>query len=253
MTKLFITLLAGGLGKRMLSDIPKVLHKVKGEPMIIRLINQIIFLNPDKIFIVVGKFHQLIQNEIEKVIIDKKIIYVDQETPLGTGDAVKCTLPYFNQQEQSINIILNGDVPLLQFSTIKEIYDYYLQIYSKFLITSTNLQNPTGNGRIIIDDENHFKEIVEEKDCTIEQKLINLVNCGIYICHSDVLLNFVPLIKNDNAQKEYYLTDLVKIYLDHSNDHKIDLFFLSSAKQIEIYNVNTKDQLNFIDNQTLFN
>jgi bifunctional N-acetylglucosamine-1-phosphate-uridyltransferase/glucosamine-1-phosphate-acetyltransferase GlmU-like protein len=288
MNRLYITLLAGGIGKRMQSDLPKVLHKVKGEVMIIRLLKQVIQLNPDKILIVVGKFRDMIKNEINKYFIEhndssygipnnigrtphralhfseknlgksesqnnletfflnNKIVYINQEHPLGTGDAVKCTLDEFNG-ESVINIILNGDVPLLQYQTIKEIYDYFLSQYSKFLITSINLSNPTGNGRIIIDTNHNFKEIVEEKDCLPEQKNITLVNCGIYICSSDILIKYIPLIKNNNAQSEYYLTDLVKVYKDATNQ-KIDLFVLTPEKEIEIYNINTKEQLQFIEN-----
>ena len=243
--KLYITLLAGGMGKRMQSDLPKVLHQVKGEVMIVRLLNQVVQLNPDKILIVVGKFHEIIRNEINKFINDDRIIYINQEQPLGTGDAVKCTLSEFNEPN-IINIILNGDVPMLQYQTIKEIYDYYLTQQSNFLITSINLTNPTGNGRIILDVDNNFKEIVEEKDCSDEQKLITLANCGIYILCSDVLTKFIPLIKNNNAQAEYYLTDLVKIYKEIMNK-KIDLLILDSEKEIEIYNVNTKEQLLYIE------
>ena len=243
--KLFITLLAAGMGKRMQSDLPKVLHKVKGEAMIVRLLNQVAQLNPDKILIVVGKFYKIIKNEIDKFNINCQIVYINQEQPLGTGDAVKCTLSEFVEPNIT-NIILNGDVPMLQYQTIKEIYDYYLIQQSKFLITSINLANPTGNGRIILDIGNNFKEIVEEKDCLVEQKLITLVNCGIYILCSNVLTEFIPLIKNNNVQAEYYLTDLVKIY-KKITDKKIDLLILAPEKEIEIYNVNTKEQLLYIE------
>jgi bifunctional N-acetylglucosamine-1-phosphate-uridyltransferase/glucosamine-1-phosphate-acetyltransferase GlmU-like protein len=262
MNKLYVTLLAAGIGKRMQSDLPKVLHKVKGEAMIIRLLKQVVLLNPNKILVVVGKFHDIIKNEIDKYIpplgemesnfqnflLNNQIIYINQEQPLGTGDAVKCTLCEFNG-EPIVNIILNGDVPMLQYHTIKEIYDHYLTQQSNFLITSINLANPTGNGRIIMDPNHNFKEIVEEKDCLPDQKKITLVNCGIYICHSDILTKFIPLIKNNNAQTEYYLTDLVKIYKDATNQ-KIDLFILSPEKEIEIYNINTKEQLQFIEKST---
>ncbi|XWV25516.1 putative UDP-N-acetylglucosamine pyrophosphorylase [Tupanvirus deep ocean] len=244
MDKLYVTLLAGGMGKRMQSDLPKVLHKVRGEAMIVRLLKQVIVLNPIKILVVVGKFHDIIKKEIETHINDERIVYVNQEQPLGTGHAVQCTLSEFDGSVT--NIILNGDVPMLQYQTIKEIYDYYVAVNSKFLITSINLDNPTGNGRIIMDDDRNFKEIVEEKDCTIEQKKITLVNCGIYICSSDILNQYIPQIKSNNAQAEYYLTDLVKIYKDATNKI-IDLFILAKEKEIEIYNVNTKEQLQFIE------
>ena len=237
---LYVTILAGGAGKRMKSDLPKVLHLVKDKPMIVRLLKQVQILNPDKIIVVVGRFHQMIQDEIERHINDQRIIYVDQETPLGTGHAVKCTLPVLGT-EHIDNIILNGDVPMIQHQTIREIYNQYLNDNAKLLITAINLANPTGNGRIIIDDNEHFKEIVEEKDCSSDQKLITLVNCGIYVCSSDVLTEFIPKIQNGNSQGEYYLTDLVKLYVEAS--HKIGLYVLPAEKEMEIYNINTKEQL----------
>lgn len=246
MKKLYITVLAGGMGKRMQSDIPKVLHQVKGQTMIVRLLEQILLLEPNKILVVVGKYRSAIKSEIDKHINDNRIVYVNQEQPLGTGDAVKSTLPQFKKNERITNIILNGDVPLLQYQTIKEIYDSYLQKKSKFMITSINLKNPTGNGRIIIDNFGNFKEIVEEKDCSPEQKLIKLVNCGIYICDSNILLGYIPKIDCNNAQGEYYLTDLVKIYRNQT-DQMIDLYVLAPDKEIEIYNINTKEQLQYVE------
>src|SRR5687767_3311129 len=114
MNNLYVTLLAGGMGKRMQSDLPKVLHKVKGEAMIVRLLKQVVQLNPVKILVVVGKFRDMIKNEIENHINDNRIVYINQEQPLGTGDAVKCTLHEFNDGSV-VNIILNGDVPMLQY------------------------------------------------------------------------------------------------------------------------------------------
>jgi UDP-N-acetylglucosamine diphosphorylase/glucosamine-1-phosphate N-acetyltransferase len=246
MYKLYVTILAGGMGKRMQSNLPKVLHQVKGKAMIVRLLQQVLHLKPDKILIVVGKFHQEIQDEIEKNISDPKIYYINQPNPHGTGDAVKCTL---NQliDDNIVNIILNGDMPMVQYQTIKEIYDYYLTKKSNFLITSINLSNPSGNGRIIIDESKKFKEIIEEKDCSAEQKIISLVNCGIYIISAGILKKFIPLISNSNAQSEYYLTDLVKIYTN-SYTNNIELFILEQSKEIEIYNINTREQLEFIEN-----
>lgn len=244
---LYVTILAGGLGKRMQSNLPKVLHKVKGEAMIVRLIKQILFLDPSKILIVVGKYREIIQTEIEKQINDSRIHYVNQENALGTGDAVKCTLSHFDKNNIT-NIILNGDVPMLKYQTISEIYQSYLIQKSKFLITSINLSNPTGNGRIIMDNNNSFSEIIEEKDCTETQKQITLVNCGIYVCDSDVLTILIPKITNHNAQNEYYLTDLVKLFKEQAYGN-VQLFILSKEQEIEIYNVNTKEQLQYIEQQ----
>lgn len=88
---------------------------------------------------------------------------------------------------------------------------------------------------------------MEEKDCNAEQKLISLINCGIYICRSHILKKYIHLIKNNNSQKEYYLTDLVRIYKENTNK-KVGIFILDSNKEIEVYNVNTQQQLLEINN-----
>lgn len=237
---LYVTILAGGVGKRMNSPLPKVLHVINGETMIVRIIKQVLKLNPDKIIVVVGKYYSLIKEEIEKHI-SAPITYTVQEQPLGTGDAVRSTLHLFDKTVT--NIILNGDVPLLQAETIQSIYQHYLLKKSKFQVTSINLDIPSGNGRIIIDDHGLFKKIVEEKDCNDAQRSVTLVNCGIYICCSDILVKYIPKIKCNNAQGEYYLTDLVKIY--RNNKNAVDLFILSKDKEIEIYNINTTSQLDY--------
>lgn len=245
--KLYVTILAGGMGKRMNSDVPKVLHKIKGESMIIKLLKQVHKLNPDRIIIVVGKSHEMIQKEIDANVSDtSKILYAKQQMPLGTGDAVKSTLYLFDGGEEITNLILNGDVPLIRSDTLKSLLKGFDMTGSKFMITSINLQNPTGNGRIIIDSEGGFQEIIEEKDCTPEQKLLTLVNCGIYICDSRILSQLIPKIKCNNSQGEYYLTDLVKIYRDET-DELIHLHVLDQNKEIEIYNVNTLQQLQYIE------
>ena len=244
MKGLYVTILAGGVGRRMNSEVPKVLHLVKGESMIVRLIRQVQLLNPDKIIVVVGKFYVMIREEIEKYI-EYPITYAIQEKPLGTGDAVKSTLHLFNTEEEITNIILNGDVPMLQFETIQQIYNEYLKRGSKLQITTIELENPTGNGRIMINSDGLFEEIKEEKDCTEEQKMIKIVNCGIYICDSSILLKYIPLIESNNAQNEFYLTDLVKIYIDKSHQ-PIHQYRLEKEKEKEIYNVNTKEQLKFL-------
>ena len=250
---LYITILAGGSGKRMNSHLPKVLHLVNGEPMIVSLIKKMALLNPYKLLIVVGAAADMIREEISIRIMDPAIlgllVYVKQHTPLGTGHAVKVTLPQMQETGNAINLILNGDVPMIQTETIRDIYKYYLQTESELLITAIRLQNPTGNGRIIISDDK-FQSIREERDCSATEKNINLVNCGIYICNYDVLCTFIPKIDNTNSQQEYYVTDLVKLYSAES-DKVIGLYVLPDEKEIEIYNINTKEQLEYANGRSV--
>lgn len=256
MNHLYITILAGGLGKRMNSSIPKVLHKVNNKPMIVYIIETSLKLNPKKIMIVVGCYKDIIKETIENYIHSNIIEYTLQETALGTGDAIKSTLSTLSKSASNVNnIILNGDVPMLKYKTIRDIYQFYLDSKSQLLITTIKLKNPFGFGRICFKhtngvNKNQFEQyqvnkIIEEKDCSLEEKLIDVVNCGIYITNKDTLLKCIPQITNNNAQKEYYITDIV-----HLCEGTKLAYILPENKFDEIYNINTEDQLNYV-NKTL--
>src|SRR5690606_23889416 len=133
--------------------------------------------------------------------------FVIQKEQLGTGDAVKAVIPFFTDADpDATNIVLNGDAPLLTSDTINGIYRNFIENKYKLQITCISSDCPSGNGRIVTDEAGAFCRIVEEKDCTDAQRAITLVNCGIYVATVKTLVTYIPLIKNDNAQQEYYLT-----------------------------------------------
>jgi len=241
---LYITILAGGLGKRMKSDIPKVLHRVGGIPMIVRIVRESKKMNPYKIIVVVGKYYCEILKVLMDYNISDNITFAYQNDPLGTGDSVKSTLGIL--QKSSINIILNGDTPLILYDTLRKVYNNYVERGNKLQITAIHIPNPTGCGRIIKDSSNRFVKIVEEKDCNDEQKKITLVNCGVYIFDTGVLRKYVPLITNNNASNEYYLTDIVDIYKTETGKD-VGLYELSRTKHNEMKNINTKEDLDRIN------
>ena len=243
---MIVIIMAGGLGKRMESDLPKVLHKVvcptdtnKSLPMIIHIINTSIQLGVSKIFVIVGKYKNIIKKTIDEYIcIDDLIEYVIQEPALGTGHAIKCTIPSILNYSNEKALILSGDVPLISLSTLKGLE----ADTNKLLITE--LENPFGCGRIIFD--NKIVGIREEKDCDENEKNIKFVNCGIYQINVIDLINLIPQINNNNKSNEYYLTDIVGLMIQHSIP--IETFILEKNRQYEIKNVNTKkdlDELNF--------
>lgn len=227
-------IMAGGEGKRMNSNIPKVLHCVIDEEMIVSIIRKVISLEISKIFVVCGRHIDVIKESISKRVVNDnnkcEIVFVQQIVPLGTGDAVKHCLPYINKD---VNIlILNGDTPLIDTSL-----DEFIKLDAPCLMVSL-LDNPFGQGRIIRDENGNFNRIVEEKDANEEEKQVKLVNCGVYHVSAEQLLKYIPLIDNVNAQKEYYLTDLCKFI---KND--LHLFVLPQSLQYELMNVNTQKEL----------
>lgn len=238
-----IIILAAGNGTRMKSHIPKVLHLVNGIPMLVLIIQTCLSLHPKQILIVVGTHEDLIKSTVSQYINNnKQIVYCRQPSALGTGDAVKTTIPFITDDV----LILNGDVPLISFETLKNIINnYYSLPPTDILVAAINVNNPTGYGRILLEKDNSTQciGIIEEKDATDEQKKITLVNTGIYMISKNVVTKYIPLISNENnAQKEYYLTDLIKLCPQSKR-----IYLLSESKLGEIYNVNTCEQLAFIN------
>jgi UDP-N-acetylglucosamine diphosphorylase/glucosamine-1-phosphate N-acetyltransferase len=226
-----ILIMAGGLGKRMNSDLPKVLHTLNGKPMIIHVVNSALEIDDVSIiYIIVGKHRELIENSIPR---HPRIKYVNQLEPLGTGHAIQCCREELLKYRDNTRVlILSGDVPLFTTRHMRDVIDYSL--YPVTIVT-TCLDNPYGYGRIVESDANVFLKIVEEKDCDDKEKRICKVNCGIYAFNNQILCERLPLLNNNNAQKEYYLTSLVGT--------NVGLFEIPDENQYEIQGVNTPDQL----------
>ena len=234
---LVITIMAAGEGKRMKSVIPKVLHLCKGIPMLVNIINESLKVS-NKIVVITGKFDELIKLTVRKYINNteyNKIFFVQQKNPCGTADAIKSSLHIYEKNEKVI--ILNGDMPLISSSIIER---FYKETTQNSLIVC-NLENPFGYGRIICNKNNEIMKIVEEKDCSIEEKNIKMVNTGLYKFDAEILINFIPLIKNNNKQQEYYLTDIIEL-LKRENI-MITTFLLQKEEQKYIKGVNTPEEL----------
>jgi UDP-N-acetylglucosamine diphosphorylase/glucosamine-1-phosphate N-acetyltransferase len=242
MKDIIAIIMAGGLGKRMESNIPKVLHNFNNKPMIVHIIEQVNYINPKKIIIVVGKFKSLIENKISEYVSLDNIIFINQPYPLGTGNAILCCRKTLYNYHNSNTIILSGDTPCISKFTLERICNSTHDIN----IVTTKLENPYGYGRII-HKYDKFSEILEEKDCSEELKKINYVNCGIYYLDTLLLFSYLPFINNENAQNEYYLTDIIKL-IKEGELKDINEIFITKENQIEILGVNTKEQLLELEN-----
>ena len=245
MKNVVVVIMAGGLGKRMESTLPKVLHKVAGIPMICHLLIKLKVLqniiNIQKIIIIVGKHKDIIKSELDKYEYLPKVEYVLKDEPLGTGHAVTCCINELNEFPDSDVLILSGDVPLLSTQTMNNLIN--MDEHVRIIVTS--LENPTGYGRIIQID-NKFDKIVEQKDCNKMESQVKQVNCGIYVIKSKYLCKYLPYLKNENSQHEYYLTDIIEII---KREVKIDIGMLKipEVNNYEIIGVNTIDQLNELE------
>jgi bifunctional N-acetylglucosamine-1-phosphate-uridyltransferase/glucosamine-1-phosphate-acetyltransferase GlmU-like protein len=237
-----VIILAGGIGKRMMDaypTTPKVCVPIKDKPMIVRVLQSVLRTNPKNIYIVVGKYGNIINETINCYITNENqqsiIKYIKQGIPLGTGHALQaCVSELYHIQEHNI-IILCGDVPLTTTETLNSILNRKDDV-----VVTTEKENPFGMGRIINKGENVIK-IIEEKDCSEEQRAIKKVNCGIYKIMGRLLFRYIYKLENNNAAKEYYLTDIIEIL--HNNQHDIYEHNIPSNKIQEVLGVNTIEQL----------
>ncbi|ETF03035.1 glucosamine-1-phosphate N-acetyltransferase [Advenella kashmirensis W13003] len=200
-----IVILAAGLGKRMQSDLPKVLHTLAGKPMLAQVIDSARQLSPDRIIVVVGHGAEA----VKKAFADQADIeYALQQPQYGTGHAVQQALPLLvgGDNPEDTTIVLYGDVPLVQPATLKRLLD--ARAGGMAVLTET-LQDPTGYGRIVRNASGQVQSIVEHKDATAEEHKICEVNTGILAAPTAKLKDWLARINNNNAQGEYYLTDTI--------------------------------------------
>ena len=202
----------------MLSQKAKVLQKLGGKTMLNHIMTSSQKIS-DKISVVVGFDKEGVKKEIKQININANIFL--QKKQIGTADAVKTTLNDIHKNEKIL--ILYGDVPLIQEETLKKLCN----LKSDLSILTTNLENPTGYGRVEKDKEDHVIRIIEEKDADLEQKKIKEIFTGILVAKGEVLIKLIPKINNNNSAKEFYLTDLIGIA--NSNGFKINT--LSSSNE----------------------
>ncbi len=230
--KLKTLILAAGKGTRMKSDMPKVIHKVNGIPMITKIIDTLSGLNPEENILILG--HK--KEEVLKVV-GENCDYVLQTEQLGTGHAVIQAKEKLEGYDGDV-MILYGDTPLLRESTLKSLYEYHKESGAVTTILTSIYENPFGYGRIVKED-GLVKAIVEEKEASEEIKKIKEVNAGVYCFNSKELFKALDKIDNNNEKGEYYLTDVIGIQV--SENKKVQSFILED--KMEILGVNSKVEL----------
>lgn len=198
-----IIILAAGLGKRMQSDLPKVLHPIAGKPMLARVLETARALSPDRIVVVVGHG----ADRVQAAFAHADVAFALQQPQQGTGHAVMQALPHLVEGDpDDACLVLYGDVPLVQAATLRELL---LARGSGLALLTETLVDPTGYGRIVRDADGRITRIVEHKDASPAERAITEVNTGILAAPTAALRRWLAGIDNHNAQGEYYLTDVV--------------------------------------------
>ena len=227
--------LAAGKGKRMKSDLPKVLHQINNKSLIRHVMETMAEFSFDKLVVVVGHKGEMVIDELA----DFKADFVWQKEQLGTGHAVMMAEDHF-KAFNGIVLVAAGDVPFLAAETITRLLKTHMDNKASATCLSVDFDNPEGYGRIIRDrDSDVLLDIIEEKDAGEDIKRIKEVNSGTFCFNCPDLFGVLHNLKNDNAQGEYYLTDTIKIL--QSKGNKCAVF--KTSNPLEVAGVNSFKQL----------
>ncbi|TAL61856.1 MAG: UDP-N-acetylglucosamine diphosphorylase/glucosamine-1-phosphate N-acetyltransferase [Legionella sp.] len=230
-----IIILAAGQGKRMFSNTPKVLHHLAGKPMLQHVVETAQQLNPEAIHVIYGHGGEQIKNTLSQLPVN----WVFQSEQLGTGHAVLQALPHIPPQTQVL--ILSADVPLIQAKTLKRLLESCKPTNTSSLLALliADLENPTGLGRIIRNKQGEIHAIVEEKDANEQEKKVKEIYSGICCANSSDLAQWLPQLGNNNAQGEYYLTEIISMAVKNG----VPITSITVDEAYEVQGVNNRLQL----------
>jgi UDP-N-acetylglucosamine diphosphorylase/glucosamine-1-phosphate N-acetyltransferase len=227
-------ILAAGKGTRMKSDIAKVLHELRGKPLLHYSLVAAKEAGAEKIVAVIG--HQA--DKVKELFSGSGCIFVEQNPQLGTGHAVLQAKDVLSDYD-GLTVILCGDVPLLKSATIQSLVDNHLAGKAAVSVLTTIPPPPHAYGRIVKDDKGNVLKIVEHKDATEDEKKIGEINTGIYCVDTKFLFSALEKVTDNNQQHEYYLTDIIEIAC--CEGRKVKSFIVSDY--IEVMGINTVEEL----------
>ena len=234
MSSISTVILAAGKGTRMKSDLAKVLHPILERPMVNYVIDAAEEIGSEKVVLIVG--HQ--REKVMESLSARAVEFAVQSPQLGTGHAVMQAAGFFEDYDGDI-LVLSGDVPLLQAESLRRLVRDHQESGALATLLTTEMPDPTGYGRVIRDESGAVVRIVEEKDANASERAIKEINVGIYLFDAKELFATLPKVKNDNKQGEYYLPDVLKIYVQRGE--KIAAFPTENVE--ETHGINTVDQL----------
>lgn len=201
----YAIILAAGKGTRMKSKLYKVLHPVCGKPMVEHIMNRVEETQPQEIITIVGHGADKVKEQL-----GERSQYALQAEQLGTGHAVLQAEPFL-KGKQGTTLVISGDTPLLTAATLNNLFEYHQGKNASATILTANAADPTGYGRIIRDHVGIVEKIVEQKDASPEEARVTEINTGTYCFDNELLFDALSKLDTDNAQGEYYLTDIVEI------------------------------------------
>jgi bifunctional UDP-N-acetylglucosamine pyrophosphorylase/glucosamine-1-phosphate N-acetyltransferase len=233
--------MAAGLGTRMKSNLAKVLHKIDGRPLINHVCETALTLKPRRIYVVVG--HQA--DDVKTAVLNENdaqvFEFAFQEQQLGTGDAVNAAREFLENADSTL-LVLSGDVPMIRAETLERLvqkHDEHRGRGAACTVLTVRLKDPTGYGRVVRDENGAFEKIVEQKDASDEEKMVDEINSGIYCFYTRKLFTALSQVENNNAQGEYYLTDVPSILREQGDD--VAIFLCDDPREVE--GVNDRWQL----------
>lgn len=239
MSKPLAIILAAGKGKRMASELPKVLVPACGRPMIRYVLDAVRAAGIEQIVVVVGFRGEMVRAELAG---EKGVSFAEQTDQLGTGHAVMMCREALANHHGPV-LIVTGDSPLTQASTLRKLLVEFDRHAPACLLGTAEKANPTGMGRVIRDASGQFQAIIEEKDATPEQRAITEVNMSYYVFKPADLLASLKELKSDNAQGEYYLTDCPGVLLDSGKR----VMALAALEPCETLSVNNLEDLAIVE------
>lgn len=237
-----VVILAAGKGKRMKSDLPKVLHKIHGKALIRHLLETMMKTPPEKLIVVIGHKGELVEAELS----DFDAEFVWQREQLGTGHAVMMVRENLAEFDGTV-LVAAGDVPFLSAASIERLFEVHRKTGASATCLSAIFENPTGYGRIIRKEGTDILlDIIEEKDADESTRAITEINSGTFCFDCRDLFEALDRVGNDNAQAEYYLTDTIKILQAAGKSCAVAV----ASDPVEVSGINSVEQLQSLENST---
>jgi UDP-N-acetylglucosamine diphosphorylase/glucosamine-1-phosphate N-acetyltransferase len=237
--KIAVIILAAGLGKRMRSPKAKVLHEILGRPMLAYVIDVARAIAGSNVIVVVGNQAEAVRRAVSGA---AAVRYAYQDRQLGTGHAVLCALPQLPDDCEQV-VVLCGDIPLLTAPTLKRLVCDHLAAERDATLLAVELDAPQGYGRVLLNEHHQVCGIIEEADASAVQRAIRLINTGIYCVTRQFLSETLPTVTPDNAQGEFYLTDIIRI--GYESGRNIGVSYGATPR--EILGINTPEDLTRVE------